>query len=296
MGQKVVTAAQDATPAIGGGAQGSIVGVNLKDATGAFVGTITFEGLIGGNWVAIGAEPFAGGALVTTATANGSWRIRTAGTEGVRAAYTHTSRRADSMTTTSSADGAVTRGALRLRRPARPLCKLHARRPGDRRRRCPTRAGTVFLTEAQPEVHSDLFTRYPDLAYGAPLLLTSADGGFTYTFGLDAAGDAIRPMGHAEIYPNLRAIPDSPLIIGEDYLFEGSLIRTLGNRAKTWANGPYARLVIRPDAAIDAATQPVLAPSRRGCSTSGRRSRRGRHGPARGPTLPTTPPSTRISR
>jgi hypothetical protein len=107
MGQKVVTAAQDATPAIGGGAQGSIVGVNLKDATGAFVGTITFEGLIGGNWVAIGAEPFAGGALVTTATANGSWRIRTAGTEGVRARCSALTT-ADSMTiTTFSAGGAL---------------------------------------------------------------------------------------------------------------------------------------------------------------------------------------------
>jgi hypothetical protein len=138
-------------------------------------------------------------------------------------------------------------------------CKLHARRPAtDQAMTDPN--WYSFLTEAQPEVHSDLFTRYPDLAYGAPLLLTSADGGFTYTFGLDAAGDPIRPMGHAEIYPNLRAIPDSPLIIGEDYLFEGSLIRTLGNRAKTWANGPYARLVIRPDAAISAAAQPVLVP------------------------------------
>lgn len=118
-----------------------------------------------------------------------------------------------------------------------------------------------FLTEAQPEVYQDVFSVFPEMGFSAPLLLTTADGGLTYTFGLDAGGvDLIRPMGHTELYPSLTAIPDDPLIIGEDFLVEGSLIRTLNHKARTFTAGPYARFTLLPEAAIDAATQPQLMP------------------------------------
>lgn len=138
-------------------------------------------------------------------------------------------------------------------------CKLHARRPATDQA-MPDASWYQLLTEAQPEVHDDLFTRYPDLAYGPPSLLLTADGGFTYTFGLDAAGDAVRPMGHAELYPSLASIPDSPLLPGEDFLIEGGRIRMLGNQARTFQAGPYVRMVVQPDTAITAAAQPVLLP------------------------------------
>jgi hypothetical protein len=138
-------------------------------------------------------------------------------------------------------------------------CVLHARRPAIDQA-MPAANWYDFLTEAQPEAHSDLVTRFPDLAYGAPLLLVSADGGKTYPFGVDAAGDAIRPMGHAEIYPSLASIPDAPLSPGEDFIFEGALLRIPNNKTRLFPAGPYARLVIRPDTAISAASQPVLQP------------------------------------
>jgi hypothetical protein len=118
----------------------------------------------------------------------------------------------------------------------------------------------TFLTLAQGEVYPALFSRFPDLAFSAPILLTTADGGYTYTFGTDADGAAVRPSGHAEIYPDLQSIPDSPLLPGADFLLEGALIRIPNHRTRTFANGPYARMVLRPDTPISASVQPLLQP------------------------------------
>lgn len=119
-----------------------------------------------------------------------------------------------------------------------------------------------FLTEAQMEVYADIFPRFPEFGYSAPVLLTSADGNYTYTFGLDAAGDPIRPTGHAEIYPTKTAIPDAPLVPGADFMFEGGLIRFPGSRPRSFPNGPWARFVADPDVAITAAANPQLQPKK----------------------------------
>src|SRR5690242_14258040 len=95
-------------------------------------------------------------------------------------------------------------------------CKQHARRPA-------TDTSVTddiwydWMTEAQVEVFSDLFSRFPDHQWSSPVLLTSPDGGYTYTFGTDVDGDPLYPMGFATVYPNLASIPDSPLVFGEDY-------------------------------------------------------------------------------
>lgn len=117
-----------------------------------------------------------------------------------------------------------------------------------------------FMTEAQVEVFSDLFTRFPAMQYSAPYLLTTSDEGYTYDFGVDADGDPIYPMGHAEVFPDLRSIPDSPLIYGDDYELEGYVLRIPGNRSRTFADGPYARFVSRPDTAISDEANPILYP------------------------------------
>ena len=57
----------------------------------------------------------------------------------------------------------------------------------------------AFLTEAQDEWFSHLASICPEVLYGNPVVMTSADGGYTYTFGVDADGDPIFPMGHIEI-------------------------------------------------------------------------------------------------
>ena len=118
----------------------------------------------------------------------------------------------------------------------------------------------AFLTEAQSEAYADLFSRYPDLGYGPPILMTTSDNGATYSFGIDADGDPIRATGHAEIYPNLKAIPSSPLSPGEDYMIEGGLIRIPHGTTRRFNGGPYARLVLDPDTPITSLNEPELLP------------------------------------
>jgi len=118
-----------------------------------------------------------------------------------------------------------------------------------------------FLTEAQSDVFSDLFTRHPYLQYSAPVLMYSLDDGATYVFGVDAAADLIRPMGQTQIYASLKDIPYNPLRVGEDYMIEGSLIRIPSARYRSFkSGGPYARFVAMPDTALDATHNSPLYP------------------------------------
>lgn len=117
-----------------------------------------------------------------------------------------------------------------------------------------------FLTEAQTEAYEDVYTRFPDFMYSAPLQLVTADGGLTYTFGVDADGDPVRPFGHVELYPTARSVPNSPLTPGSDFIFEGGRIRFPGARPRNFPGGPWARFVADPDVAIDATHQPLMQP------------------------------------
>lgn len=138
-------------------------------------------------------------------------------------------------------------------------CKQYARRPA-------TDAAVTddmwfdWMTEAQVQVFHDLFSRHPELQTSAAILMTSTDGGYTYTFGVDVDGDPLYPMGFTELFPDLRSIPDSPLVYGEDYEVEGYLVRIPGNRARTWSAGPYARFVTMPDQAVSLDLNPLLYP------------------------------------
>lgn len=111
-----------------------------------------------------------------------------------------------------------------------------------------------WLSMAQQEVYHELATHVPHVLYGAPTALTTSDSK-TFTF-----ASSITPIGHVEIYPNLQSIPDSPLIEGVDFLWEGGRLRIPNDR--TWASSAtlYARYVDTP-ADITASVDPVLTPS-----------------------------------
>ena len=140
-------------------------------------------------------------------------------------------------------------------------CKFLARRPSTDSSVSDAQWYTL-LTDAQPKAYRDLFTRFPDLQYGAPTLMsTSTDGGKTYAFGTDAEGNPIRPMGHAELYEKIGDIPDWPLTPGIDFIAEGTQIRIPNNQTRTFVDGaPYYRMVQRPMTAIDGSNQPTLYP------------------------------------
>ncbi len=59
----------------------------------------------------------------------------------------------------------------------------------------------------------------------------TADGGYTFTFGTDGNGYALFPLGKANIYPSLNAVPNYPWVPGVDYLDEGTQIRMPNNIA-----------------------------------------------------------------
>lgn len=118
----------------------------------------------------------------------------------------------------------------------------------------------ALLTEAQTEELADLAALAPTSQMGAPVLLTSADGGVTYTFGADVDGNAVFPLA-CEVYAevNGREWRACSWNSWGDFVIEGDRIRMPGNVAQTFTDGPYARFV-RADAQIDASTEPVLKP------------------------------------
>lgn len=138
-------------------------------------------------------------------------------------------------------------------------CKDGARRPGVDQA-MPDAKWFRFLTAAQVEAYTDLFTSFPDFGYSAPVQLVTLDGGLTYVWPVDADGDRRQPSGHTEVYPTLSAIPDSPLTPGVDFIFERGLIRFPGGRTRNFPNGPWSRFVADPDAAITASANPQLQP------------------------------------
>ena len=119
----------------------------------------------------------------------------------------------------------------------------------------------ALLTEAQTEVMGELAALAPLSQMGAPVLLTSSDGGVTYTFGTDANGYAIFPLA-CEVYGtvNGRELRACSWLSWGDFVIEGDKIRMPGNQAQTFESGPYARFV-RADASISASTEPILKPA-----------------------------------
>jgi hypothetical protein len=120
-----------------------------------------------------------------------------------------------------------------------------------------------LLSEAQDYWMEILAATIPDPNYGAPVLMTTADLGLTYTFGLDAEGQAVFPVGHIELRESRNGrllIPSADWGNG-DFVMEGDRIRIPGGRTRIFSAGPYARFVT-PWTKISAAVQPTMKPAR----------------------------------
>lgn len=117
------------------------------------------------------------------------------------------------------------------------------------------------LSKAQNRVVAEIAivspnSLYPKVAYGAlPTLITTDSQ--TFTFGVDANGCNVYPMGKGGIYASLNDIPDNPLIEGVDFISEGNQIRIPFNG--TFSGTLYWYGVTNP-ADITAVVQPVLFP------------------------------------
>lgn len=114
-----------------------------------------------------------------------------------------------------------------------------------------------YLADAQDFVLTQIEGIVPRVLYGPPVQLVTADGGYTFTFGLDGDGYALFPSGKAGIFPSLDAIPSYPWVPGVDYLDEGTRIRMPNQTA--WQGRLYW-YGITPPQEISATVQPMLQP------------------------------------
>ncbi|MGI9077938.1 MAG: hypothetical protein ACR2G6_11535 [Gemmatimonadaceae bacterium] len=79
--------------------------------------------------------------------------------------------------------------------------------------------------------------------------MTSADLGASYSFGLDADGDPIEPIGHVEIYPTLTGVPligGSYFDTAAGYVMEGDRIRFPGGKLKLFGGVGHTRASLGP--------------------------------------------------
>jgi hypothetical protein len=115
-----------------------------------------------------------------------------------------------------------------------------------------------FATEEQDEITKWMSVFIPDALVTAPTQLTTADGGYTYTFGTDTDTAAIFALGHFALYSSRHDIPDFPLEPGVDFLVEGTRIRIPNHQTRTFADGaPWAQTV-NPSNVIASGTQPTI--------------------------------------
>lgn len=113
-----------------------------------------------------------------------------------------------------------------------------------------------LLSTAEADCYIDLAAVVPWALRGAPILLTSSDGGYTYNF-VDANGTTITATGFVPIYMQKADIPDIPLVEGWDYLVEGTRIRTTRNIPYPFSDGPWVQLINDP-IALSATGSPTL--------------------------------------
>lgn len=115
-----------------------------------------------------------------------------------------------------------------------------------------------FLADAQEAVYADMAPMAPHIFVGPPTLLTSADGGVTYTF------SSTFPFAHVEVYAQesggRELFATTYGNTGGDFVIEGTKIRAPGNKTRTYQSGPWARFTAMP-ARLSASVEPSLTPA-----------------------------------
>lgn len=119
-----------------------------------------------------------------------------------------------------------------------------------------------ILSSAQNEVVRMIASRFTNAMYhlSKPVTLVPSADRTTFSFGEDAQGNPIVPMGWVQISPNIKAFANNSLfwVDGLDFLDEGVQIRMPNGRAYTGTL--YARFVPTPPD-ISPASPPVLQPA-----------------------------------
>lgn len=113
-----------------------------------------------------------------------------------------------------------------------------------------------LLSKGQEKCYELFAAHFPEVLFGTPALMSTADSGYTYTF-----ASSVFPFGGVEIRSSRTGgllIPTTDWGDG-DYVWEGDQIRMPNNRPRTFSAGPYARY-ISPPADISGSQEPTLKP------------------------------------
>lgn len=116
----------------------------------------------------------------------------------------------------------------------------------------------VLLSEGQSHVYGMFAVHFPEVLYEVPTIMTTSDGGYTYTF-----ASSVFPFGNVEIRSSLNGnlmIPGTNWDGNCDYVWEGDRIRIPNNRTRTFSAGPYARYIKMPTD-ISGSQEPTLKPA-----------------------------------
>ena len=120
----------------------------------------------------------------------------------------------------------------------------------------------TWLSRAMYEVVSELATVTPRSLYqkvgtsALPTLSTSDQN--VFTFGDDANGNPIAPLGDVQVYKFITDVPDTPMVPDLDYVSEGSQIRLPHDRK--YGGTLYWRGIVMPAPITAATTQLPLLP------------------------------------
>src|SRR3990167_5053052 len=112
------------------------------------------------------------------------------------------------------------------------------------------------LSDGQDQVILECANLMGRVLFSAPVQMTTADGGYTYTYGTDGNGYALFPLA-GSIYPTEAAIPGYPWVPQRDYLDEGTQIRGLNDTVLPVA--PWFYGITQPQQ-LSASVQPVIQP------------------------------------
>lgn len=119
-----------------------------------------------------------------------------------------------------------------------------------------------LMTEANAYWVQRIAAVRPEVLYGPPTQIFTQDQGFSYTFGNDADGNPIYPIGHCEIRQSSFGrewIASADYDNTGDFIISGNTIRFPGGKQKTYTNGPIARWVT-PGGTVNATLQPTVNP------------------------------------
>lgn len=104
----------------------------------------------------------------------------------------------------------------------------------------------------------------PATANGTITATFTPDPAYIFTFGTDADGNNLYPVGAVALYQALQDIPDWPLYEGVDFQMEGNKVRAMDGAPWPFSSPPYFQGLLLP-LTLSATVAPTLRPVQARC-------------------------------